>query len=103
MSVAADCGLFFFFFFLPFFLPLLSPSPSPSALGGGTLRSSVAELGAFFATLVPQQLLVQRNSREEPGTAEVSLQSLAQKVTEGRGEASIEVPVAMPEVRPVVI
>jgi hypothetical protein len=61
------------------------------------LRSSVAELSAFFATLVPQQLLVQRNSREEPGTAEVSLQSLAQKVTEGRGEASIEVPVAMPD------
>lgn len=61
------------------------------------LRSSVSELSQFFETLVPQQLLVQRNSREEPGTAEVNLRSLAQKVTEGRGEASIDVPVALPD------
>eukprot|EP01044_Picomonas_judraskeda_P017303 COSAG03_NODE_3228_length_2134_cov_1.531695_1_plen_514_part_10 len=61
------------------------------------LRSSVAELGRFFETMVPQQLLVQRNSREEPGTAEVNLRSLAQKVLEGRGEASVDVPVALPD------
>ncbi len=61
------------------------------------LRSSVSELSQFFETLVPQQLLVQRNSREEPGTAEVNLQSLAQKVKEGRGNASIDVPVALPD------
>ena len=61
------------------------------------LRSSVAELKAFFASLVPQQLLVQRNSREEPGTASVNLQSLAALLSEGGGEATLEVPVSLPD------
>ena len=60
------------------------------------LRSSMAELRAFFGSLVPQQLLMQQSSRDQPTTAAVNLQSMAPLLTDGATEASLDVQIAQP-------
>eukprot|EP01048_Picozoa_sp_COSAG05_P021596 COSAG05_NODE_4026_length_1712_cov_1.847489_1_plen_462_part_10 len=53
------------------------------------LRSSPAELRAFFANLVPQQVLVLENS------AEISLQGFADKLADGEQKASLDMELAV--------